>query len=236
MRFIALFCFAVPSLLMAADFNKPHTHKGIIKAYIGEPPRIKLDQTQLKKINAGETAYTQTAQENGGSAVAVFKVNQPPKAVRKILMDIESYPKWIDSLKKVRTYKREGNTIWTEFTIEVKALFITSTYTYYIEHDYASLEDKGWGTWKLDYSHLSDLDESIGFWRVDPVEGHPSQSLVYYSVNLRVGGFANLFKSYIEDKGLKEATQWVKKAADALPAPVAEAAPVAPAAPAKKAK
>jgi len=104
-------------------------------------------------------------------------------------------------------------------------LFFSSSYTYYIEHTFP-LEEKGWGTWKLDYGHLSDLDESVGFWRVDPVEGHPNQSLVYYSVSLQISKWLKPLKSFIVDSGLKTATQWVKKAAAALPKPVADATPL----------
>jgi hypothetical protein len=199
-------------MLMAADINNPHPHQGKVKAYVGEPPEIKLSESQLKQVNAGQTAYTQTSKDNGGSAVAIFKVNASPDRVRKIIADFDSYPKWIDSLKGIKVYKREGDKVFVEFNVEVTKFLITSKYTYFIEHNFP-IEKKGWGTWKLDYSRHSDLDESVGFWRVDPVEGNPNQSLVYYSCELRIGGFLNLLKGFIIDEGLKEATQWVKKAA-----------------------
>ena len=35
---------------------------------------------------------------------------------------------------------------------------------YYIEHIIHT--DEGWVTWTLDYSRKSDLDDSVGYWRV----------------------------------------------------------------------
>jgi hypothetical protein len=214
--FTLLFCL-MPLMSIAADPSKPHSHKGKVQAYAGEPPVITLTPDQIKTINAGETAYTQTAKDAGGSAVAVFKVNGSPEAVRKIIRDLKDYPKWIDSLKEIEVYETKGDTIKAKFTIEVKKLFITKRITYFIEHSFPLSKDKSWGTWKLDYGRESDLDDSVGFWRIEPLSGNPNQSLVFYSVNIRVGGFLDLFKGMIADEGLKEATQWVKKAAAALP-------------------
>lgn len=214
MRLLTLIFCLVPLMSFAADPTKPHSHQGKVKAYSGEPPKITLSPEQLKKIDAGETAYTQTSKDNGGNAVAVFKVDAPVATVRKIIADFGSYKEWIPSLKGLKIYKedKDAHKYWAEFNIEVTKFFVTTQYTYYIEHTFP-LEAKGWGTWKLDYSRLSDLDESVGFWRVDPVDDNPKQSLVFYSVDLRIGGLLNLIKGIIIDEGLKEATQWVKKAA-----------------------
>lgn len=221
MRFFVASFLLVSAPLFAADATKPHPHHGKVNTYAGEPPVIKLTDDQLKKVNAGETAYTQTAQDSGGNAVAIFKVNASPENVRKIIRDFKSYPKWIDDIDKdegkgIKVYKEEGDKVWVEFNIKAKKFGITKRLTYFIEHNFP-IESKGWGTWKLDYSRESDLDDSAGFWRVDAVPGNPNQSLVYYSVDMRISGILSWFKGMIVDEGIEKATQWVKKAAAAQP-------------------
>lgn len=214
MRFFAFVFCLLPLIAIAADPNKPHDHRGRIKPDLmpdGAPKEVPLSDAEKKTISAGTPIYKQTGEGSGGHGVAVFKVNASPKNVWKVISDFKKYPKWINHLTKAEIYKQEGDKIFVEFTIS--ALFTTTTY--YIEHNYP-MEKKGWGTWTLDYSRLSDLDESIGFWRVNPVEGNPHQAIVFYSVDVHMKGIASLIKGLLERKGLREATQWVKIEAEKL--------------------
>lgn len=211
MRLSIVFCCLLAPSLFAADANTPHAHKGIVKAYDGEPPTVALTAAETVQINAGTPVYKQTQEGNGGKAVAVFKVNAPATTIWKVLSDFDNYTKHISNLHSSKVYKKDGDKIFAEFTIKVWP----TTTTYYIEHNFP-MEKKGYGTWKLDYSRLSDLDDSVGFWRVTPVAGHPDQSLVYYSVDVRIKGLLSFIKGFIVDKGLKEATQWVKVASEQM--------------------
>lgn len=211
MRIIALFSLCFLSLAsFAADPTKPHEHHGVIKPFEGAPPEITLEPKEKKKLEEGDPVFKQIEYgaegATGGRAVAVFKVNASPKSIWAVIEDFEKYPQWISSLSECKTYKKEDDKIFVEFTVKVWPV----TTTYYIEHYYPG-EKKGWGTWKLDYSRLSDLDDSVGFWRVTPVEGKSDQSIVSYSVDVRVkSALLKLVKNLIVKRGLKEATQWVK--------------------------
>ncbi len=80
---------------------------------------------------------------------------------------------------------------------------------YYIHHDY-DMEHR-WGTWTLDYTRNSDLDDSVGFWRVNSVDGNPKRSIVEYSVDIAIKGWVPGFiRDILVNKGLKQATHWVK--------------------------
>jgi hypothetical protein len=66
-------------------------------------------------------------------------------------------------------------------------------------------------TWTLDYSRSSDLDDSVGFWRVTPVEGAPDRAQVEYSVDIAISSWVPGFvRNLLVDDGLKQATSWVK--------------------------
>ena len=71
--------------------------------------------------------------------------------------------------------------------------------------------DKGYVTWTLDYDRESDLDDSIGYWRVSPSKKDPNVTRVEYSVNIRLRGWVPAFiKKILVDQGLEDATSWVK--------------------------
>jgi hypothetical protein len=81
---------------------------------------------------------------------------------------------------------------------------------YFIRHDYHP--DKGYLAWTLDYSRQSDLDDSVGYWRVKPLTTEPPRSRLEYSVDIRFKGWIPGFVAkMIQEKGLSDATTWVKK-------------------------
>lgn len=191
----------------AANPTRPHPHQGLITPYNGAPPEVVLSASESSSVASGTPVYKQIEVSGGGRAVAVFKVKAPAKTIWSVISDFDKYPQWIDSLTKAKVYKREGDKIFTEFTLS--AGFFGS-WTYYVEHNYP-MEKKGWGTWKLDYSRESDLDDSVGFWHVKPVPGSSNECIVTYSVEIKISSWIPDFvKNMIVDGGLKEATQWVK--------------------------
>eukprot|EP00638_Chattonella_subsalsa_P023141 CAMPEP_0117857984 /NCGR_PEP_ID=MMETSP0950-20121206/2223_1 /TAXON_ID=44440 /ORGANISM="Chattonella subsalsa, Strain CCMP2191" /LENGTH=138 /DNA_ID=CAMNT_0005707491 /DNA_START=303 /DNA_END=719 /DNA_ORIENTATION=- len=82
---------------------------------------------------------------------------------------------------------------------------------YYIKHCYSpSLSTC---TWTLDYSRCSDLDESVGYWYVEPHPdpNKPDWSRVYYSVALVPPSWIpGIVKSFLTKQALTQATAWVK--------------------------
>lgn len=191
---------------LAADPNKRHPHHGMIKPYIGAPPLVDLTPKEQQQVDEGKPVYKQVEFDGGGRAVAVFLVDAKPKAIWGVISNFEKYPEWIPSLAKTKIYKKDGDNIGVEFTIS--AFF--QNFTYYVSHNYP-MEKSGWGTWKLDYSKQSDFDDLVGFWRVESAKSNPEKSVVYYSVELKIKSWIpSAIKNLVVDKGLKEATHWVK--------------------------
>ena len=189
----------------AADVNKPHEHHGILKPYPRPPPPLVLSADEKKTLDTGKAVMRQAEQGAGGRGTAIFRVNANPDLVWTAINEFSSYPNWIDEVKKCEVYKKDGGKIDVDFKVASFPVEIE----YYIHHDY-DMEHR-WGTWTLDYARNSDLDDSVGFWRVNDVAGNPDQSVVEYSVDIAIKGWVPGFiRTMLVDKGLKQATSWVK--------------------------
>lgn len=194
---------ATPAL--AADAAKAHSHKGVLKPYARPPPPLVLTDKEKSRLDSGKSVMRQMEGEAGGRGMAIFRVNANPDVVWATINDFHSYPKWIDEVKKCEIYKKEGGKIDVAFKISSFPVSIE----YFIAHDYDMANR--WGTWTLDYNKESDLDDSVGFWRVTPQENDPSKSIVEYSVDVKIKGWVpDFIREMLVDKGLKQATTWVK--------------------------
>jgi hypothetical protein len=204
MRVLLLIAALFSATALAADPSKPHPHKGVLKPYPRPPPPLKLTDAEKARLDQGKPVMRQLEGESGGRGMAVFRVNAPPDVVWATINEFSSYPKWIDEVKKCDVYKRDGGNIDVAFRISSFPV----TIDYYIHHEYDMTNR--WGTWTLDYSRESDLDDSVGFWRVTP-DGDDSKSLVEYSVDIKIKGWVpDFIRELLVDKGLKQATSWVK--------------------------
>ncbi len=202
--------FALVPLVFAADANEPHEHRGVVSAYSGAPPAVSLTATDVATLEAGQLVQKQIVADSGGRGVAVMHVNAPPATIWKTIQNYGAYPEWVDGLDGTRIYKRQGDRVFVEFNLSKMGMGVD----YFIEHSVHT--DEGWVTWTLDYDRQSDLDDSVGYWRVTQLSESPIVSRVEYSVDLRVKGWVPGFiEDLLMDKGLVMATSWVKTQAEA---------------------
>jgi ribosome-associated toxin RatA of RatAB toxin-antitoxin module len=200
---LAALLAGAPSL--AADAGKAHPHTGALKPYPRPPKPLVLGDADKAVLATGKPVMRQTEGEAGGRGLAVFVVDAPPDTVWGTIRDYASYPRFIPEVKKCEVYKKDGSNVDVEFVIKSFGVSIQ----YYIHHQ-IDLPGR-WMTWTLDYSRESDLDDSVGFWRVTPVEGHADRAQVEYSVDIAIKGWVPGFvRSLLVDNGLKQATSWVK--------------------------
>ena len=80
---------------------------------------------------------------------------------------------------------------------------------YFIDHTF--YPDKNYLTWTLDYSKESDLDDSVGFWYVQPFRRNQGGHDFYYSVDVQLKGWCWLIENMITKSGLSKATSWVNE-------------------------
>jgi ribosome-associated toxin RatA of RatAB toxin-antitoxin module len=199
----ALLVAAIPA--MAADAARPHEHRGVLKPYPRPPKPPALTDADRATLAAGKPVMRQTEGEAGGRGLAIFQVNAPADVVWATIRDYPSYPNFIPEVKKCEIYKKDGGNVDVRFLLKSYGVNIE----YFIHHD---IDVAGrWLTWTLDYNRESDLDDSVGFWRVTPVDGAADRAQVEYSVDIAISGWVPGFvRSLLVDNGLKQATSWVK--------------------------
>ena len=196
---------------LAADVVQPHPHRGVVSSYQGAPPTVELSDDELASLGRGE-AIRKSVQygSSGGRGVAVMDVNAPPKYVWKKIGDYSSYPDWVENLEECEIYRKDGRNVY----VRMEASMMGVSAEWFIHHIYNVPE--GYVTWTLDYDRKSDLDDSVGYWRVTELSSDPPLTRVEYSVELRVATWLpGSLEDALANKGLVIATSWVKKQAEA---------------------
>ena len=174
--------------------DKPHKNNGLITPYKGKPAFADLTSADQQKLDRGDTVEKTIQTTGGGRGVAVQLINAPMDKVWSKIKAFSSYPRWVDGVKECSIYKEEGSQVVVKFVIS--AFMIKKTY--FIEHTFA--EDEGYVTWTLDYSRLSDFDDSVGYWLV--TEERPGVTRVEYSVDLRLSGVPKSLVGYLTKDAL----------------------------------
>lgn len=192
--------------LLAADAKKPHEHKGVLKPYPAKYEPVSLSEAEKKQVAAGKPVFKKMEGDTGGRGIAIFRVNAAPDVVWEVLKSFERYPKWIDDVDETEVYRKKGEDIDVRFEISAMGFSVE----YFIAHKFREADK--YATWTLDYSRQSDLGDSVGFWKVDAVEGDPNASVVTYSVDIQIKSWVPGFiRTLLVDNGLKAATEWVKE-------------------------
>ena len=196
----------LPLLAFAADPAKPHGHTGKIATFRGAPPAVSLSPAELATLQSGQVVLKQAESGNGGRGIALMDVRATPDTVWSRITNFAMYPKWIDNVSVCEVYRAEGGHIYTRFILDP----IGMKFEYFIDH--VLNKPAGYMTWTLDYTRLSDFDDSVGYWRVTPLTTSPALTRIEYSVGIQFKGWVPGFMAdMISEKGLINATAWVKK-------------------------
>ena len=143
--------------------------------------------------------------------VAVFRVNASRDKVMETILNFPKYVDWVDNLTACEIYRSEGR----ELDVRMVTRAVAMTVEWFVRHqvDRANY----WVTWTLDYDRNSDLDDSVGYWKLKEVPNQPGVTQVEYSVDIRLKGWVPGFvKNMLVNKGLEGATSWVKAVGRAL--------------------
>ena len=195
------------SWALAADPNTAHPHQGVVPAYQGAPPAIELSPAEIQTLEQGSSVRKQLRYEGGGRGVSVMYVKSSPEKIWQVITNFSAYPQWVDKLDSTEVYGQTPSTRDVYFKLSSFGIGVE----YYIHHVIGS----DYMTWTLDYSRKSDLDDSVGFWRVSQLQTDPPLCRVDYSVDLRVGSWVPGFvEDLLVNKGLDMATSWVKAQAE----------------------
>jgi ribosome-associated toxin RatA of RatAB toxin-antitoxin module len=213
-RLIGLLVWSVvlplsPAPALAADADAPHPHRGRIPA-VGVPPTgLSLTTTEREALARGEAIRKTLRGKSGGRGVAIVDVAAPPEVVWACLRDFSRYPQMVPNVKAAEVYSRAGDHVWTRFVLGGGGVSIE----YFVDHVFRPQD--GYMTWTLDYDRKSDLDDSVGFWRVYPHPEKPGHARIFYSIDIRVGWWVPGFvEDMLAKDGLTRSTEWVKVEAE----------------------
>lgn len=210
MRTASLLLFLLAGSAWAADAAVPHEHTGLVTPYTGAPPAVSLSAEDLATLQAGKMVMKQVQRGNGGHAVAFQDIHAAPTTIWSKITNYGMYSSWVNGVKSCSVYKRDGSKIFAQFDLSVMGIGVT----YFIKHDYQPASN--YLTWTLDYSRQSDLDDSVGYWRLTPLSANPPLTRLEYSVDIRFKGWIPGFvQDFIANKGLSDAVGWVKKQSEA---------------------
>lgn len=148
------------------------------------------------------------------SGVAVQDVDAPVDYVLAQITNGEAYVGKVPNLGSVKNYyekKRSDGAVETKATYIVK-LVMGYQLEYYISQIY--IPKNRCLTWTLDYTRKSDLHDSVGYWRVDPIPNRADRSRVFYSSASLVLGLPQFIMDLLTSQALKASTAWVKKHAE----------------------
>lgn len=207
---LVLFVLAAPSpSVWAADPNLPHPHQGIAPKIVGTPQGASLTSSDVSLLQAGSPVQKTIQQGSGGRGVAIQYVNASVGDVWSVILSFGRYPAWVDGVKSCSVYKQENGHYFVDFVIGKFGV----NKQYFIDHKLN--KSQGYLSWTLDYSRLSDFDDSTGYWLVKSISEDPPLTQVEYSVDLRLSGLPDFLVTYLTKDALTTATSWVKKQAEA---------------------
>lgn len=203
---LALLLSLMLSVAQASSTTEPHPHQGVAPKHSVPSRTADLTATETASLLQGGSVRRQVKYSDGGRGVSIMDVKGTPEQVWAVIDDFASYPGWVDMLEETEVYGRNGSEVLVRFKLKVMGKDVE----YFIDHE--RRVDRGYVTWQLDYSRLSDIDDSTGYWLVYEAPDHPGHTRVEYTVDLRLKGWVPGFvEDMLANKGLEKATGWVKK-------------------------
>jgi len=203
--------------VLSADATKPHINTGVNAPFATKAPDVRLSAAEEATLAEGRMLTRQVldASGKGGRALAVMDVLATPNIVWARLLAFSEYPRMVKGVAECGHYAevkhRNGSqTLKTRMKLSIMGVKLE----YFVHHTYEP--NVGVLTWTLDYTRLSDLIDSVGYWSVST---HPTKqhwSRIFYSVDAALPGWVPGFVvSAVTSKALADATSWVKTESEA---------------------
>jgi len=201
----------LPFLLLggafAASESQPHFHRGVLKPYELRPPDILLSTQDERLLKSGR-AVTHLLEGEGDARrmIMVQDIKAPSQVVLSRIMDFEKYDEMVSNVDSCVNYAsyHEGRTQTIKSAYEISALHFK--FKYFMRHTYDPVQRCV--VFSLDYDRRSDLDDSVGYWYVQP--GSRNNCRVFYSCECKLRGWVpRPVINMLQKEALKKATTWV---------------------------
>jgi ribosome-associated toxin RatA of RatAB toxin-antitoxin module len=214
MRYLAW--LALLPAALAADASKPHMNKGVATPFATTKQDIKLSASDEAVLAAGKPVMRQTIGADGkGVAMAIQDVAATPETVWDRLFAFKDYPSMVNGCKECEVYEDKRSGDLRTVKVRMKIGMMGVSLEYFIDHTFS--ERNQVMTWTLDYSRLSDLIDSVGYWATVPHPTKPGHTRLMYSVDTQMPSWVPGFVvTAITAKALTDATAWVKVESEKL--------------------
>ena len=171
-----------------------------------------MSSKEEEVLASGKSVMRQVVSGDGksGRALAVQDVSATPEAVWERVLAFRDYPSMVFGVKETSVYDEMKHRDGTRtLKVRMKLGMMGVTLEYFIDHTYNPKQSVM--TWTLDYSRLSDLVDSVGYWCVVSHPTVPGASRVYYSVEAAFPSWVPGFVvNALTSRALTDATGWVK--------------------------
>ena len=137
--------------------------------------------------------------------MAVQYIKAPPHVIWSTILDYSQYKNRVKNVKSCAVYKRSGDDIYVDMQSSVFG-FGFGLYTRNTVR-----KDQGYMAWTLDYDRKSDVEDMVGYWRVEPIQASPPITKLEYSTQIKMRGVPGFIVNYLTKDSLREGTAWVKK-------------------------
>jgi hypothetical protein len=193
---------------LAASDSQPHYHRGKLAPYQIERPSVLLSASDESRLRSGRAVMQALVADDGLTRrmIMVQDISTPASVVLGRILDLNAYDRMVSGVDSCLTYcsSDSGGLQTVKSTYEISALHMK--YKYYVEHTFDP--SANCMTFRLDYDRRSDIDDTVGYWYVDPT-GRAS-CRVYYSCECKLRGWVpGPVYNLLTKEALKKATVWV---------------------------
>jgi ribosome-associated toxin RatA of RatAB toxin-antitoxin module len=204
----AIWLAIAPLSSQAASTDQPQGHRGILPPITSAPSAVNLTGAERAKLEAGKHIERHSKSEHGGSGIAVQYVNATPEAIWATILSYHRYKSWVKNVVGCSLYKREGNVLYVDMETSILG-FKSRVFT-----KNTVQKEQGYMAWTLDYDRKSDVNDLVGYWRVQPVENKPGVTRLEHSNSISIRGVPGFLVNYMTKDALSEGTAWVKREAE----------------------
>lgn len=208
MPVVRLFILSLCMHRAANAEDEAHFHSGRLVPYEIGPPSVLLSQQDEATLRSGQPVMQamEGARSAGRRLLMVQDVPAPHHIVLGRIVDFERYDKMVSGVDSCVNYacSEAGGVQTVCSAYEISAAHLKLKY--FVEHTYDP--SARCMTFRLDYDRRSDLDDSVGYWYVEPRGS--SACRVYYSCECQLRGWVPPpVLNILTKEALKKATTWV---------------------------
>ena len=208
MKRITIFFLLLAAPAFASDPGVPHPNQGLLDPIVQSPAALSLNSDEAEQVEDGRTVQRYVRGEEDGWGVAVNLVEASAEVVWDTILAYDRYPDWVDNVTDCTVYKRSGDDLYVDMQMSVmgmkKGMYTINTVK----------RSEGWMAWTLDYSRKSDVQDMVGYWRVEQISSNPPITRLDYSTQMKARGVPGWLVNLLTKKSLKDGTRWVKERAE----------------------